>query len=818
MSQFFMKNSTNKVAEALQSAVMELANMHKSVVSADMLLLVLMEQKDSIVIKILEELKLDSAHIHSQISDMVFTNIQKLPEFSSNKMVNLKISEDLEILFEIADKEKKRLGDIYISTGALFLAAFDERIPSTSQILKAVNLNYEDCAKALDIIRGNIKISNKNAESKKSFLEEYTVDITAQARRGELDPVIGREQEIYQLIRVLSRRKKNNPVLVGEPGVGKTVIVEGLAQKIVSGDVPEYLVHKKIVSLEMGVLIAGAKMQGEFEERLKKVRDEVIAAAGDIILFIDELHTVVGTGRSSGGLDASNMLKPALARGALQCIGATTIKEYKQYIQSDKALERRFEIIRLEQPTIEETINILNGLKPKYEKHHQIEYTSEAIRASVEMSAKYILDRFLPDKAIDLIDEAGAAKRLKIKYIPPEIKKLERQRQELLDKKLEAFNEQNFKKMAEYQMELAILEKQIKEQKSQIQSQDDENKNNKVTVEDIAYLISLKTGIPATKIAMEEAQKLLNLETTLSKRVVGQAHAIKSVANAIRRNRAGLRQHNGPIASFIFLGPTGVGKTELAKAIAAEVLDDENRIIRIDMSELMERHDVSKLIGAPPGYVGYGEGGQLTEQVRLKPYSVVLLDEIEKAHQDIFNVLLQVLDEGWLTDGEGNKVSFTNCIIIGTSNIGSEILVDKKRPVGIGIQSEEWGVDEEKKAVMDEIKKFLKPEFLNRIDEIIIFNRLGEDEIRQIVELQINKLKEHLQKLSLTLEISNKVKDFIIQGLDTANFGARPIRRKIEQTIESEIANYLITYNQHVDKLFVDIDSDNKIIISSGAS
>jgi ATP-dependent Clp protease ATP-binding subunit ClpC len=803
MDQRLLKNSTMKVAEALQAALMELANLRKTLVTADIVLLAVIEQKDSIANKIFEELKLNPAEIRAELADKLLARVHQLPEAPQGRVASLRISEDVQQLFDAAEKERKRLGDTFITTGALFLACFSAE--STSTQLTDLSLSYQSCAAALDGIRGHAKVTTKDGESRQSLLEEYTSDVTALARRGKVDPVIGREDEIAQVIQILSRRKKNNPVLIGEPGVGKTVIVEGLAHRIIQGDVPEYLLNKRLLSLEMGSLIAGAKMQGEFEERLKKIMDEVIHSAGQIILFIDELHTVVGTGRTGGALDASNMLKPALARGLLQCMGATTLKEYKQYIEADKALERRFQPVKVEQPSIAQTIDILMGLRKHYEEHHKIKYTDESLRAAVEMSEKYIPDRFLPDKAIDMLDEAGSAKRLKLSYTQPEIRELEKKRQDLLDKKAQAFEDQDFPLMAQYQMELSEVESKLTQ--LQIERQKTLKEEDKcVDQEDIARLISQKTGIPVQKIAAQEAEKLLHLEQALKSFVIAQDHAIKSVSNAIRRNRAGLRKEDKPIASFLFLGPTGVGKTELAKAIAAEVLDDPSRMIRIDMSELMERHDVAKLIGSPPGYVGYGEGGILTEQVRQKPYAVVLFDEIEKAHPDVFNILLQVLDEGWLTDGEGRKVSFRNCVIVGTSNLGSEILMEKRKPVGLGAQSVEDNENTEKDQIMAEVRRFLKPEFINRLDEIIIFKRLTKEDFHSILNLHLAELTERLRKMSVEIDISQEAKDWIIGSIDTTNFGARPLKRKVQEVIENEVANLLITKTEEKLKIKVGLE------------
>ena len=672
-------------------------------------------------------------------------------------------------------------------------------------------LDQETSLGALKATRGSLTIDRKDDESRQSFLEKYTTDITAMARKGILDPVIGRDEEIARVIEILSRRKKNNPVLIGEPGVGKTVIAEGLAQKIASADVPEYLLNKRVLSLEMAALIAGAKMQGEFEERLKTVIDEVVDSSGEIILFIDELHTVVGAGRTGGGLDASNMLKPTLARGTLQCMGATTLKEYKQYIESDKALERRFQPVTVNQPTVEQTVQILRGIRSKYEKHHGIEYTDDALKAAAELSDRYISDRQLPDKAIDLVDEAGASKRMKVIYTPPVIRVLEEQKNELLSRKTKAFADQNFEQMANFQMELSRVEAEVQavrdRHNSSIKAED-----KVVGITEIAAVVNRITGIPVKKMVASEVEKLQNLEALFEKRVIGQPSAIKSVADAIRRNRAGLRRENRPIASFLFLGPTGVGKTELAKAIAEQLMDDENKIIRIDMSEFMEKHAVSKLIGSPPGYVGYGEGGQLTEKVRRNPYSVVLFDEFEKAHPDVYNILLQVLDEGWLTDSEGHRVSFRNCVIIGTSNIGSALLTDRRRPVGITVQAENWTKDDDREAVMGEVRNFLRPEFINRLDELIVFNRLEESDLARILELQINDLSRRVAKLGCSLEFSAGARKVVLKDIASTGYGARPLRRRLEQAVENKIASHLMSGKDNGMRLIV-VEKDGVISV-----
>lgn len=801
MGQQFLKNSTHRVNEVFQSAITEALNAQVKVLIPEFLLFALVEQKDSIVIKIALECKLDEVVAKTSIVNAIYDSINQLQQTdqarSTTESSSMYGSQEIAFLLERADAERKNFGDAYISTGTLFLAFFDYRL-QTRDILNKAGFIYEEAKRSLLDIRSNHRITSRDDEAKQSALSQYTRDITAMARRGELDPVTMREDEIERVIQVLSRRKKNNPILVGEPGVGKTVIIEGLAQRIVELEVPEHLVGKRVLSLEMADLVAGAKMHGEFEERLKALKEEIIAHEGQIILFIDEIHTVVGAGRTTGAMDASNILKGSLATGQLQCVGATTFKEYKQYIESDRALERRFQIIKIEEPSVESSKKILEALKVKYEKHHQIQYSMESIDAAVQLSAKYIFSRSLPDKAIDLIDEAGALKRIKVVSLPPDIQKLEREKAKKELERSDYFNRQDFAQVANVQMELLSLENKItqlrKDWEASMKPED-----RIVTTEDIAGLVAKLTGIPVGRLQTEDMEKLVHIEDELSKRVIGQKTPIVAVANALRRNRIGLRKHRAPIGSFLFLGPTGVGKTELAKALAEYVLNDESRLIRFDMTEFMERHETSKLIGSPPGFVGYGEGGQLTEKVKRNPYTVLLFDEIEKAHPDVFHLFLQILDDGRLTDAEGQLVSFENTLIIFTSNIGSEYIISNKRGMGLGDFDKELSNEEVRALVLDELKKSFKPEFLNRLDEIIVFDKLTLEDMNTIFDLHIEKLTQHLKAIGLDLNLSVKAKNYLIQhGFDPL-YGARPLRRMIENNLENKIAQEIIKKGKNKD-------------------
>jgi ATP-dependent Clp protease ATP-binding subunit ClpC len=782
-----IQKSTKKVLNILEIAVSELVAVKQNVLTPDFILFALVSQPDSEAVKIIQRLVPDPASAIAQLKGHIQGQHQPGTPVQATQIV---ASQELNNLFEVAYNETKSLGDEYISTGTLFVAMFDASVGPTAQMLRNLGISRDQALNALKETRGGRTITSEDDETEADVLGKYTRDLTELARKGELDPVIGREEEIGQVIQTLSRRKKNNPVLIGEAGVGKTVIVERLAQRIADADVPDTLLNKRVLALEMGEIVAGAKMRGEFEERLKGVRDAVIKAKGKVILFIDELHTVVGAGAGGGGLDAPSLLKPALAQGSLQVIGADTLDEYRRYIEADKALERRFHPILVREPSIEDSLRIMKGIAPRYEKHHKVQYDPDALEAAVKLSERYITDRRLPDKAVDLLDEAGSRKHIRLISIPHDVKELERQHQKLLRDKKAAFNAQNFEQAAQLQMEILSVEERLQTARQQWESTRGQV-DSTVTAEDIAEVVSKWTGIPVARMVESEAEKLARMEENLHKRIVGQEDAVRAVADAIRRNRAGITTARRPIGSFLFLGPTGVGKTELARALAAFLLDDESRIVRLDMSEYMERHEVSKMIGAPPGYIGYGEGGQLTEKVRHNPYTVVLLDEVEKAHPDVFNMLLQILEDGQLTDAQGRKVSFRNTILIGTSNLGTEALSPDKRPIGF-LQSATPDYHEAKDLVMHEVKKFFKPEFLNRLDDIIVFHYLEQEHVRQIAEMFIQELTQRMQEHHITITVDGAVIDKLASdGFDPV-YGARPLRREVERQVENPLAMKIV--------------------------
>ena len=707
-------------------------------------------------------------------------------------------------IIENAFIEARKLGSEFIGTEHLLIGIMREGDSVAVRIMMDLKADpqklYNEIIKVINE-EDNTAINAKQGKSKARgsynqtpTLNQFGTDLTKRAQEGKLDPVIGRKEEIERVIQILSRRTKNNPCLIGEPGVGKTAVVEGLAEKIVAEDVPEMLKSKRVVSLDIASMVAGAKYRGDFEERIKKCLEEV-KKAGDVILFIDEVHTIVGAGSAEGAVDAANILKPLLARGEVQVIGATTLNEYRKYIEKDSALERRFSPVNVGEPSFEETIQILKGIRDKYEAHHNVKITDEAIKASVELSTRYINDRFLPDKAIDLVDEAASRVKMRIYTQPESIKKLEDKIIELDKEKEDAIRSQDFEKAAK-------LRDKVKEEKEKLAKEKEKwrNKNTKsvttLTEEDIAEVVSSWTGVPVQKLTQSENEKLKNLETILHQRVVGQNEAIEAISKAIRRGRVGLKDPNRPIGSFLFLGPTGVGKTELSKALAEALFGNENAMIRVDMSEYMEPHSISKLIGSPPGYVGFDEGGQLTEKIRRKPYSVILFDEVEKAHPDVMNMLLQILDDGRLTDAQGRTVNFKNTVIIMTSNIGARMITDKNT-LGFSVstnQKEEAQKEYEniKKDVMGELKKQFRPEFINRIDEIIVFHKLTDENVKQIIEIMLNQLQKRMKEQNIELEIDESVKDLIAKkGVDT-NYGARPLKRAIQSVLEDKIAEQIL--------------------------
>ncbi len=782
---------TERARKVVYLAQQEAARLGHNVVGTEHLLLGLAVEGEGVAAKALEVIDINLDRIRQEVEKIIGSG-------EPNPFGEIPFTPRAKRVLELAVDEGRQMGHNYVGTEHILLGLIREGEGVAAQVLKNLGADLEKVRKqVITLLGGGANAFSEQSNPGKGTnrtqtLNQFGRDLTDLAKIGKLDPVIGRENEIERVIQVLSRRTKNNPVLIGEPGVGKTAIAEGLAQKIINGDVPETLRNKRVVTLDLGAMVAGSKYRGEFEERLKKVMEE-IRNSGDVILFIDELHTLIGAGAAEGAIDAANILKPALARGEMQCIGATTLDEYRKHVEKDAALERRFQPITVGEPTIEETTLILKGLRDRYEAHHRVKITDEAIEAAVQLSNRYITDRFLPDKAIDLIDEAASRVRLRTTITPPDLKELETQVNKLQQEKEAAIKNEEFEKAAKLRDE----EQKIRQKLDDL-GNDWKNERGKlepnVGEEEIAYVVSSWTGIPVTKLQQEETERLLKLEEGLHQRVIGQNEAVEAVSRAVRRARAGLKDPKRPIGSFIFLGPTGVGKTELAKALAESIFGDENAMIRIDMSEYMERHTVSRLVGAPPGYVGYDEGGQLTERVRRKPYAVVLLDEIEKAHPEVFNILLQVLEDGRLTDAHGRTVDFKNTVVIMTSNVGANLI---ERSTGIGFQA---GTDEEsdndyqkmKNKVLEELKRTFRPEFLNRIDEVIVFHALNREEIKSIVDLMVKPVAQQLMERGIQLELSDEAKELLAKDGFDPSFGARPLRRSVQRFIENPLSEELL--------------------------
>ena len=776
---------TERAQKVLALAQEEAIRLSHSNIGTEHILLGLVREGEGIAAKALTALGLSPEKIQKEVESLIGKgkeNSQTIHYTPRAKKV-----------IELSMDEARKLGHSYVGTEHILLGLIREGEGVAARVLNnlGVSLNKarQQVLQLLGSNESNGHQGGSNTNANTPTLDSLARDLTAIAREDSLDPVIGRSKEIQRVIEVLSRRTKNNPVLIGEPGVGKTAIAEGLAQQIVNNEVPEILRDKRVMTLDMGTVVAGTKYRGEFEDRLKKVMDE-IRQAGNIILFIDELHTLIGAGGAEGAIDASNILKPSLARGELQCIGATTLDEYRKYIEKDAALERRFQPIQVDEPTAEESVQILKGLRDRYEAHHRVSITDEAIEAAVKLSDRYISDRFLPDKAIDLIDESGSKVRLRSYTTPPNLKELEVKLEEIRKEKDAAVQSQEFEKAASLRDTEQRLREELEDTKKTWKEKQGQE-NTEVTVEDIAKVVSSWTGIPVSKLAQTETDKLLKLEEILHSRVIGQDEAVKAVSKAVRRARAGLKDPKRPIGSFVFLGPTGVGKTELARALAESMFGDEESMIRIDMSEYMEKHSTSRLVGSPPGYVGYEEGGQLTEKVRRKPYSVVLLDEIEKAHPDVFNILLQVLEDGRLTDSKGRTVDFRNTVLIMTSNVGAESL-KKNKHVGFNIQDGEQDYKDMKGKVMEELKRAFRPEFLNRIDEIIVFHSLEKAHLKEIVTLMSDQLTNRLKEQDISLELTDAAKEKIAdEGFDP-EYGARPLRRAIQKHIEDRLSEELL--------------------------